>query len=106
MGEVIAQVEGSRGMYKITMGNDGVVYCECMAWKMSKERPKTCKHLQKFLGSSVNKVSAPPSAYSSPTKTVPVGDCVPSEKTGRRTAADEVFEAVEQKRGSIQMWEE
>jgi len=48
MGEVLAQIEGSKGMYDITMGRDGVVYCTCWAWKMSKETPKVCKHLTEY----------------------------------------------------------
>jgi hypothetical protein len=27
---------------------DRLIYCTCMAWKMSKSSPKICKHLKEF----------------------------------------------------------
>lgn len=37
--------------YAITVGNDNVIYCSCMAYKFSGKNgnKKTCKHLRKFL---------------------------------------------------------
>jgi hypothetical protein len=26
----------------------GIVWCDCMAWRFSKEDPKTCKHIRQF----------------------------------------------------------
>jgi len=57
-GEILAQVEGSKGMYDIVRGHDGVVYCTCWAWKMSKDRPKTCKHIIQYLGMNKPRVIA------------------------------------------------
>lgn len=35
--------------YEIRKGRDGVVYCSCPSWRFSKERPRTCKHLQEYV---------------------------------------------------------
>jgi hypothetical protein len=47
MGEVLKQYpSGSNPAknYNIILGKDGVVYCDCMGWKMNKH----CKHLEAF----------------------------------------------------------
>lgn len=38
-----------RGWHKIVLGEDGVVYCSCPAWKFQKGEPakRSCKHLVK-----------------------------------------------------------
>ena len=94
MGEVLARVEGSKGMYDITMGKDGVVYCSCWAWKMSKDRPKTCKHLRQFL---VNK----PFQTNQPTTPSPVPAVTGSGSTGKYNTAKDVINAVD-----ASMWSE
>ncbi len=91
MGEVLARVEGSKGMYDITMGNDGVVYCACWAWKMSKERPKTCKHLREFLASK-----AKPKTPTTPT---PVSV---TATTGSMKTANEVISSVDPKTWDVE----
>ncbi|MHA2046465.1 MAG: hypothetical protein ACW99G_16890 [Candidatus Thorarchaeota archaeon] len=47
MGEVLATYpSGSNPAkeYSVILGNDGVVYCDCMGWKMNKH----CKHLKAY----------------------------------------------------------
>ena len=44
MGKKLAVVAGSKGTYDITLGDDGVIYCTCWAWK----RNRTCKHLDRY----------------------------------------------------------
>ena len=94
MGEIIAQVEGSKGMYDITMGNDGVVYCSCWAWKMSKERPKTCKHLRQYFADKSTSVVKP-------TTPTPVPSVTGSGTTGKYSTAKELIDAVDDS-----MWNE
>lgn len=40
-----------RKPYQLIEGKDGVVYCTCMAWRFSKERPRTCKHMVEWADS-------------------------------------------------------
>lgn len=52
MGIQIGEIEGSKGtMHKITQGRDGVVYCDCWAWKVNKK----CKHLDQFFSRTERK---------------------------------------------------
>jgi len=62
MGHILKTVTSSSNPgkhYEITMGNDGVTYCTCMAWKMR----KTCKHLDAYLYGNVK-----PHPHSKPTE--------------------------------------
>ena len=47
--------------YDIKLGADGVVYCSCVAWKMS----KWCKHLEEYHGRSQASSISPSSGSSS-----------------------------------------
>ena len=55
MGDVLAEYESSSGRktYQILLGRDGVTYCNCPAWRFSKDRPRTCKHLDKYFAGKV-----------------------------------------------------
>jgi hypothetical protein len=55
MGTSIAAVRSntSTDTHHIVLGKDGVVYCTCMAWRFSKERPKTCRHLKEYFAMPV-----------------------------------------------------
>jgi hypothetical protein len=47
MGTVLAEYPSGSNparKYNIIQGKDGVVYCDCMGWKMNKH----CKHLKDF----------------------------------------------------------
>lgn len=51
MGKVLTTIQSSSNpgkSYAIIEGNDGVVYCECWAWKKN----RTCKHLDRFNASN------------------------------------------------------
>lgn len=51
--EILGQVKSHSNphtYYDIKKGRDGVVYCDCMGWKMSTKDPKTCKHVEEFVG--------------------------------------------------------
>jgi hypothetical protein len=40
-------------MYQVMMGEDGVVYCTCPAWRFQKGRSpseRVCKHIRRFKG--------------------------------------------------------
>ena len=48
IGKILAKVPGHNGReYEIRLGKDGVTYCTCKGWAMSKA-PKSCKHLDAF----------------------------------------------------------
>jgi len=64
MSKILTRVQSSsdaQKFYQIVEGNDGVIYCDCWAWKTKKH----CKHLDQFQasrsGSSV--ASTPKSEY-------------------------------------------
>lgn len=47
--KVLAEYPSSKNpnvVYAILLGRDGVVYCECIGWKIRKD----CKHLRNFEG--------------------------------------------------------
>jgi len=58
MGTKLAEYPNSRGTgtYDIVRGADGVVYCNCMGWKMNKD----CKHLRAFLSSCATSTPTTP----------------------------------------------
>jgi len=49
--KVLAQVESDNTdkVYEIRVGNDFQTYCTCASWKFSKCKPKSCKHLERFM---------------------------------------------------------
>lgn len=86
MGETLAEYEGSKGnTYQITRGKDGVVYCNCWAWRMSKDKPRNCKHLDKYFNKGFT-----PALPSQPVSTTPT-------PCGSMKTADEVINAVDPK---------
>ena len=46
---LIAVMPGSKGHHEVRVGCDGVVYCTCRGWVASRNVPKACKHLQRFM---------------------------------------------------------
>ena len=56
MTEFLGNIKGSNGTYhKISKGSDGVVYCDCWAWKKN----KTCKHLDEWYHQTPKKRKQP-----------------------------------------------
>ena len=49
--KILAQIESdsSDKIYEIRVGKDLRAYCTCMAWKISKCEPKSCKHLERYM---------------------------------------------------------
>jgi len=50
-GVVLARVKSKSDptiKHQIRLAADHTVYCTCQAWQFNKDRPKTCRHLQKF----------------------------------------------------------
>ena len=95
MGETIEEFESDSkpGTYHhIIRGKDGVVYCDCWAWRINKK----CKHLDRFFARIVKKLTG--------TNLVPVAHSDPAEDT-KLSGAERVFEAIESEHG-IKMWEE
>ena len=85
MGTKLANYPNSRGTgsYAIIRGGDGVVYCECMGWKMNKD----CKHLRAFLGKC---------ATSTPGPTAPKGLAKRAASKAKTDSNPELAKAVEQ----------
>jgi predicted nucleic acid-binding Zn finger protein len=48
MGTVLRTWPSSRAgkVYELTLGDDNVLYCTCPAWRFTKKRPRTCKHIE------------------------------------------------------------
>lgn len=44
---VVRQWPGSKPgtTYDLLEGADGIIYCSCPAWRFSREKPKSCKHM-------------------------------------------------------------
>jgi len=54
MGDLLATIQSHSNpgvSHKITLGKDGVIYCDCWAWK----RNRKCKHLDEYY-ESISKV--------------------------------------------------
>ena len=49
----IISSDTSNSTYEIRTGEDYRIYCTCMAWRMNKSDPKTCKHLRRFMTAEI-----------------------------------------------------
>ena len=49
----IISSDTSNSTYEIRTGEDYRIYCTCMAWKMNKGDPKTCKHLRRLMNAEI-----------------------------------------------------
>lgn len=59
MGQILAEYPSQSKpgkSYDIVRGKDGVVYCNCWAWKIN----KTCKHLDQFFSKFTNPMPVAP----------------------------------------------
>ena len=61
--KILAQIESetTEKVYEIRVGKDLRAYCTCMAWKVSKCTPKSCKHLERYMFSGADYVGTVPS---------------------------------------------
>jgi len=111
MGDTITEYESDSKpgqWHKIVRGKDGVVYCDCWAWRMNKR----CKHLDRFfndVGSKqsksvvkqLNEAQVVGSTWSTEanSRVSSPSDGETAEKTSSEAA--QVFDAIEQERGSV-----
>jgi len=67
---IILKKVGSNLDYELRLGYDGQVYCTCPSWRFSKKIPKSCKHLDEFLTSSLGTAFAVTDDYGKAVKAV------------------------------------
>ena len=62
MMKVLAQIDSdtTEKQYEIRVGNDYRAYCTCPSWRFSKDDPKQCKHLDRFMCGDFDFVGATP----------------------------------------------
>ena len=55
-GMILARVKSKSDpkiKHQIRLAADHTVYCTCQGWQFSKDKPKTCRHLEKFKANMV-----------------------------------------------------